>query len=83
MKRIMINLNQIRSLEPLEEIKQNLTDFIKFDREVMVDLYLTQYGWGEEDYDADLEQVKELLEKVNKRIKSLGNYLAKQNTKAS
>jgi predicted nucleotidyltransferase component of viral defense system len=77
----MIDLNQIRSLKPLEEMKKDLTDFIGIDRAVMLEVYEEHYQWGEEDYEADLEQVKDLLEQVEKRIKSLGHHLSKPKAK--
>ena len=77
----MIDLNKIRSLKPLEEMKKDLTDFIGIDRAIMVQVYDEQYHWGEEDYEADLEQVQDLLEQVEKRIKSLSHHLSKPKLK--
>lgn len=77
----MIDLSKIRSLKPLEEMKKDLTDFLAIDRKVMLEVYEEEYQWGEEDYEADLEQVKDLLENVEKRIKSLGHHLSKPKIK--
>jgi len=77
----MIDLNKVRSIRALEGMKKDLTEFATFDRAIMVQVYDEQYGWGEEDYEADLDQVKEMLEKVERRINSLSNYLNKQKVK--
>jgi hypothetical protein len=72
----MIELNRIRSMETLEELRKDLTDFINYDRAELLKVYAAEYGWGEEDLDADLEKVSDLLSKVERRIVSLGNYLS-------
>jgi hypothetical protein len=72
----MIELNRIRSMETLENLKKDLTDFINLDRATMLKIYEWD-EFGEEDLDADLEKVNDLLEKINHRIKSLGNHLNK------
>ena len=77
----MIDLNKIRSIKTLEGVKQDLTDFIAVDRKIMLAVYDEEYNWGEEDYDADLEQVKELLEQTERRIHSLGSFIRKQKVK--
>lgn len=75
---IMIpDLNKIRSLKTLEEMKKDLTDFLSIDPVVMVDVYNDE-NWGEEDYEADKEEVTELLDRVEHRIKSLGHHLNKK-----
>ena len=70
----MINLNEIRTLEPLIEMKADLSAFL--DQVDMKDHYILDLGWGEEDYDADVEKVNELLVKVNRRIASLKKFLS-------
>lgn len=79
----MIELNKIRSVKTLEVMKRDLAEFVSFDRNVMVEVYDEECGWGEEDYEADLEQVKDLLEQVERRHKSLSGHLAKQKAKGS
>lgn len=76
----MIELNKIRSLKTLAEIKQDLIRFITLDRAVAIVVYDESYGWGEEDYEIDLEQAKGLLEQVERRYKSLSNHLSKPKT---
>lgn len=78
----MIDLNRIRSLKPLEEMKKDLSEFIALDPKVVIELYEEQYHWGQEDYEADLEQVKDLLEQVERRIKSLSNHIKKSKASA-
>lgn len=73
----MIDLNKIRSLKTLEEMKSDLTQFLAFDRAVMVEVYNDQ-EWSEDDYEADKEEVAELLEHVERRIKSLGNHVVRK-----
>lgn len=72
-----IDLNKIRSPKALEAMRTVLTDFINFDPAVIKALYEEDYGWGEEDYEADIEESKELLERVERRMKSLGRHLSK------
>jgi hypothetical protein len=72
----MIELNRIRSLKTLEDLKKDLTEFINFDRVVLLAVYAEEYGWGEDDLDADLEQAAETLAQVERRAKSLGRHLA-------
>lgn len=74
-------LNRIRSLKTLEEMKETCNKFLVFDPEVMISLYEKEYKWGIEDYEADREQVQFLLENVEKRIKSLSNFLNKSEVK--
>ena len=77
----MIDLNKIRSMKTLDGIKQDLIDFIAVDRKIMIAVYDEDYGWGEEDYETDLEEVKQLLEQTERRINSLGNFIKKQKLK--
>lgn len=73
----MIDLNRIRSLKTLEDLKQDLSEFIKFNRAELVAVYESEYGWGDEDLDADIETATDVLEKVEKRMKSLSNHLSR------
>lgn len=72
----MIDLTRIRSIKALEVIKKDLTDFLA-DPDILK-VYLEELDWGEEDYDADKEQVVYLLEKVERRIKSLKGLEARE-----
>lgn len=74
----MIDLSKIRSLKTLEEMKQDLNEFL-VNPDVRT-IYLEDYGWGEEDYESDRDEVTELLEKVERRIKSLDKYIKGQAT---
>lgn len=71
----MINLNRIRSIKVLEEMKRDLTEFIT--NPDVLPVYLTE-NCGEEDYEADKEQAIELLELVERRIKSLSRFIKGQ-----
>lgn len=73
----MIELNKIRSMKTLETMKGILNEFLTFDRAAMLAAYEADFGWGVEDYEADKEQANDLLERVEKRMKSLGHHLAK------
>lgn len=64
-------------MKALDTMKKALEEFIAFDRSVMLSVYAEDYGWGEDDYEADKEQASDFLEKVNRRMKSLGNHLSK------
>lgn len=72
-----IDLNKIRSLKALEAMRKTLADFVNFDPAVIKAVYAEEYGWGDEDYDADKEQAADMLERVEKRMKSLGRHLSK------
>ena len=72
-----IELNRIRTLKPLEAIQKPLREFIAFDRSMMVKVYDEEFGWGEDDYEADLEEAAYLLEQVERRMKSLSHHLIK------
>lgn len=72
----MINLNKIRTLKPLEEMKKDLVEFIT--NPDVPKVYVEEYHWGLDDYESDKEQAQGLLEKVERRIKSLSNYLCKK-----
>lgn len=73
----MIDVNKIRSMKTLESMKKVCNDFIGFDRETMIEVYAEDYGWGVEDYEADLDSSITLLEQVERRMKSLGKHLTK------
>lgn len=75
----MIDLTRIRSIKALEVIKKDLTDFLA-DPDILK-VYLEELEWGEEDYDADKEQATELLEKVERRIKSLKGLEAREGSR--
>lgn len=74
----MIDLNAIRSVARLEEIKADLVEFINHPQ--MKEVYLTQYEWSEDDYTADIEASSELLERVERRLKSLKDFEAKKDS---
>lgn len=65
----MIDLNRIRSVKTLEEMKADLTEFLV--NPEIKDVYVTDYGWSEDDYVADREQVEYMLDKVKYRLSSL------------
>jgi hypothetical protein len=71
----MINLNKIRSLKTLETIRKTLMDFLNYPN--MLKVYENEFGWNEDDYSVDCDLAKELLEKVEHRIKSLTRHLNK------
>jgi hypothetical protein len=73
----MIELNKVRTMKTLEAMQKPLKEFITFDRNTMISVYAEDFGWGEEDYEADKEQAEYLLEQVERRMKSLGHHLAK------
>lgn len=72
----MIDLNRIRSLRTLEEMKKDLNEFLV--NPDVRKVYLIDLEWSEDDYDADKEAVIELLEAIAKRERSLTNYLKVQ-----
>ncbi len=73
----MIDLSRIRSMKTLDSMRRDLNDFIEFDATVMKAVYVEEFGWGEEDYEADKDSATYLLEQIERRIKSLGRHLAK------
>ena len=75
----MIDLNKVRSIKTLEALHKPLKEFVNFDYATMISVYTKSYGWGEDDYEADKERAEYLLEQVERRMKSLGHYLAKEN----
>lgn len=73
----MIELSKIRTMKPLEVMRKLLKEFVTFDKPTMLSAYTEEFGWGGEDYEADLEQAEYMLEQVERRMKSLGHHLAK------
>jgi len=65
----MINPNRIRSIEKLEEMKVDLVFFIN-DPSVE-EVYLKDYEWEDDDLGEDRELAIDLLERIERRIKSL------------
>ena len=65
----MINLNRIRSVKTLEEMKQDLTDFLS--NPEILNVYVEELDWDSEDYESDKEAVQYLLEQLEHRIVSL------------
>jgi len=74
---IMSDLNKIRSLNVLEEMKTVLNEFLHYNKEDLLAVYNAN-GDGPEDFEADCELAQDLLAKVERRMKSLGNHLAKE-----
>jgi hypothetical protein len=70
-------------MKTLETMKKVLSDFISFDGPTMIGVYAEEYGWGNEDYEADKDNAGYLLEQVERRMKSLGHHLAKVKTERS
>jgi D-Tyr-tRNAtyr deacylase len=69
----MIDVSKIRSLKMLESIKADLKEFLTHPD--MERAYIEVFDWSKDDYEADKEQVEELLKKVERRIVSLSNFL--------
>jgi hypothetical protein len=69
-----VELNRVRSIKTLDEFKKPLVEFLALDRASAMAVYEHE-GWGEEDLDADIESVHELLDKIEHRVKSLGHYV--------
>ena len=72
----MIEVNKIRSMKTLEDMRKVLNEFIGFDAATMIAVYAEEYDWGEEDYEADKDGASYLLEQVERRMKSLGRHLS-------
>ena len=64
-------------MKALEGMKKILNEFLNFDTPEMLDVYDKEFGWGEEDLEADRDSAGYLLEQVERRMKSLGHHLAK------
>lgn len=69
----MIDLNKIRSIKTLENIQADLKAFLA--SEDVPNVYVTNLAWSLDDYEADKEMVMELLDRVDRRIRSLSNFL--------
>ena len=65
----MIDLNTIRDVKVLEEMKKDLTLFIT--DPIILEIYKEDYDFGEEDYKDDKDQALYLLDLVEKKIKLL------------
>ena len=74
----MIDLTRIRSIKTLEEMKADLKEFLT--NPDILTVYVEDYKWGVEDYEADREQVEYLLEQVENRMASLSRFLNKPKT---
>lgn len=61
-------------------MKHDLQEFLDSPREEMLDIYIKNNGWDENDYEADREDVTYLLERIERGMESLGRYLKKQET---
>jgi len=72
----MIDLNKIRSLTTLEEMKKDLADFL-VNPEVIV-IYKEENDGRTIEYEDDKELVLAALAKVEHRIQSLGKYLKRE-----
>jgi len=72
----MIDLNKFRTLEPLEEMRNDLKEFLS--NPAVPEVYKEDPTLDVEDYESDKEKVINLLIKVERRIKSLGNFLNKK-----
>ena len=72
----MIDLNTIRDVKVLEEMKKDLTLFIT--DPIILEIYKEDYDFGEEDYKDDKDQAEYLLGQVEKRIKGLNQSLSKR-----
>ena len=67
------DLNKIRTLKPLEEMREDLKEFLS--NPTVPEVYKEEYNSDQEDYESDKEKVISLLEKVERRIKSLDKFL--------
>ena len=76
----MIDLNKIRSMAKLQEIKDAVLEFLNFPADEMLKAYVEDFQWCENDYLADKEDCQDLLEKVERRMASLEKYLNRSKT---
>jgi hypothetical protein len=74
----MLDLSRIRSLNTLDEMTADLTEFITNSHVPVI--YMEEYGDAEV-FEDDKELAVELLEKIAHRRKSLDGYLKGQATK--
>ena len=73
----MIDINKIRSIRILEELRTTLNDFLS--NPEVPNVYLEQSDeWGKVDYESDREDVVNLLGQVELRIKLLNRATEKQ-----
>ena len=70
----MIDVNKIRSMKVLETIREDINTFLNHNQADLMAVYDGE-GEGEDDLVADREAAQDLLSKVERRIKSLGNHL--------
>lgn len=75
----MIDVNKIRSLTTLEEMHRDLTEFMT--NPAVAKAYVEDPAEGLVCYEDDKELVVELLEKVERRMKSLKMFLTGQSKK--
>ena len=78
----MIDLSKIRSIKTLESMRRDLSDFLNFDAATMKAVYVEEFEWSEDDYEADRDAATYLLEQVERRMRSLGRHLSKVGTSA-
>jgi len=76
----MIDVNRIRSLEGLNKLEATLNEFLSSTE--IPQLYI-ELDWGTEDYEADCDAVRDLLEKVIKRRESLSKFLIREQSRKS
>jgi hypothetical protein len=57
----MIELSKVRTMKTLEAMQKPLKEFITFDKPTMLSVYAEDFGWGTEDYEADLEKATYML----------------------
>ena len=73
----MIDINKIRSIKALEELRTTLKDYLS--NPEVPNIYLEQSEeWGKVDYESDKEDVINLLGQVELRIKLLTRVTEKQ-----
>lgn len=77
----MIDLTRIRSKNVLSKMKNDLDYFIN--EPIIKEIYLSDYNWNEDDYEADKEDAIYLLSKVEKRIESLSRMKTVQQETSS
>jgi hypothetical protein len=74
----MIDLTRIRSVKTLEEMKRDLEEFMV--NSAILTTYVEELDWSEDDLIADRETVSYLLEKLDRRIKSLTRLEEKEDS---
>ena len=63
-------------MNDLDDIRVVINDFLNHDQTELLAIYDAD-GAGEEDLDVDQDAARDLLEKVERRMKSLRTHLAK------